>query len=171
MYWCMCDADGLNLTLTSTAPSSRSIRLMLGTVEGASGSDESYKLTIDTASNITIVGQTAAGVFYGVQTLISLAYTDGKVPNGTIIDWPRYQHRGQMVDVARNFHSGVSDLKKIINAMAVYKMNRLHLHLGDDEGWRLEIPGLPELTQVYTCTWLVMEFMPVWCIAWVNPSL
>jgi hexosaminidase len=145
----VCDAAGLNLSLTSTAPSSRSIHLSLGTVEGSNGSDEAYKLTIDAQSNITIVGPSAAGVFYGVQTLISLAYTDGKVPTGTITDWPRYQHRGQMVDVARNFHSGVSDIKKIIDAMAMYKMNRLHFHLGDDEGWRLEIPGLPELTQVH----------------------
>ena len=65
-----------------------------------------------------------------------------------MIDWPRFQHRGHMIDVARNFHSNVSDIKKVIDAMAMYKMNRLHFHLGDDEGWRLEIPQLPELTEV-----------------------
>ena len=51
------------------------------------------------------------------------------------------------MDVARNFHS-ISDLKRLMDAMAMYKMNMLHLHLSDDEGWRLQIPALPELTSV-----------------------
>jgi len=54
------------------------------------------------------------------------------------------------VDVARNFHSNVTAMKKLLDVMATYKLNRLHLHLSDDEAWRLEMPGLPELTEVYS---------------------
>jgi len=141
----------LNLTVVQPeqAPTSNTVYLFLGSVNNPVNSDESYLLTINTvASNITIVGVSSAGVFYGIQTLISLSYPDGMVPDGTVIDWPRFQHRGHMIDVARNFHSRVGDVKKAIDAMATYKMNRLHFHLGDDEGWRLEIPSLPELTEV-----------------------
>ena len=64
-----------------------------------------------------------------------------------INDAPRYEHRGVMVDVARNFHS-TTEILKLIDVLATYKLNKLHLHLADDEGWRLQIPGLDELTQV-----------------------
>ena len=62
-----------------------------------------------------------------------------------IKDAPRYGYRGVMVDVSRNFH-GKKSILKLMDAMAMYKMNKIHLHLSDDEGWRLEIPGLEELT-------------------------
>ena len=65
----------------------------------------------------------------------------------SIQDAPRFDYRGVMVDVARNFHSKDAILATL-DQMAAYKMNKLHLHLTDDEGWRLEIPGLPELTEV-----------------------
>ena len=71
------------------------------------------------------------------------------VPDATIVDEPRYGYRGMHVDVARNFHDKDSILK-LLEAMAMYKINKLHMHLTDDEGWRLEIPGLPELTEVGT---------------------
>jgi len=97
---------------------------------------------------ITVTGRTRTGVFYGVQTLINVAFPDGELPSATVHDWPRFEYRGLHVDVARNFHSDVDRVKTLIDAMATYKLNRLHLHLSDDEGWRLEIPGLPELTEV-----------------------
>lgn len=62
-----------------------------------------------------------------------------------IKDAPRFDYRGMMIDISRNFHEKNSILK-LIDAMAIYKMNKLHLHLSDDEGWRLEIPGVEELT-------------------------
>jgi len=65
-----------------------------------------------------------------------------------VSDAPRYVHRGVMVDVSRNFHTA-SELLKLIDVLAMYKLNRLHLHLADDEGWRLQIPGLDELTEVW----------------------
>ena len=64
-----------------------------------------------------------------------------------IIDRPDFEHRGLFIDIARHFHS-VDDLKTIIQGMAAYKMNRLQLGISNDEGWRLAIPGLPELTDI-----------------------
>ena len=64
-----------------------------------------------------------------------------------IRDSPRFPYRGVMLDVSRNFQSKESMIK-LLSVMSRYKLNVLHLHLTDDEGWRLEIPGLPELTQV-----------------------
>jgi len=59
----------------------------------------------------------------------------------------RFVHRGFHIDVCRNFHS-ISDLEKLLDVMSQYKLNVLHLHMGDDEGWRLQIPDLPQLTDV-----------------------
>ena len=64
-----------------------------------------------------------------------------------IQDAARYEHRGVMIDVARNFHT-TTEILKLIDILAMYKLNKLHLHLADDEGWRLQIPGLEELTEV-----------------------
>ena len=65
-------------------------------------------------------------------------------------DAPRFEHRGVMIDVARNFHS-TTQMLKLIDTLAMYKLNKLHFHLADDEGWRLQIPGLEELTEVISC--------------------
>ena len=64
-----------------------------------------------------------------------------------ITDRPRYRYRSIMIDIARNFR-GPAYLRRLLDQMAAYKLNVLHLHLTDDEGWRLEIAGLPELTEV-----------------------
>ena len=63
------------------------------------------------------------------------------------MDFPRYHYRGMHIDVARNFHHK-DDILRHLEAMATYKLNKFHFHLTDDEGWRLEIPELPELTEV-----------------------
>lgn len=70
-----------------------------------------------------------------------------QLPLVSVKDAPRFAYRGVMVDVARNFHSKQAILATL-DQMAAYKMNKLHLHLTDDEGWRIEIPGLPELTDI-----------------------
>lgn len=124
-----------------------------------SGSDiisnkEGYRLDI-TSQTITITGQDKPGVFYGVQSLKALippSYLrvpadEILLPTITINDAPRYAYRGQHLDVARNFQP-VEEIKKILRVMAFYKLNKMHFHLTDDEGWRLEIPDLPELTEV-----------------------
>ena len=107
----------------------------------------SYKLFI-TKESVSIVGVDASGVFNALQSLASL-YTLHKsiLPVVEIEDEPHYAFRGMLVDVARNFHSKAFILS-LLDQMAAYKLNKLHLHLGDDEGWRLEIPSLPELTEI-----------------------
>lgn len=108
--------------------------------------NEAYLLTIPKEGNITITGSDKAGVFYGIQALISLT-KNNKAPVCYIEDAPRYSYRGMHMDVSRNFHSK-EQILKLLDVMAMYKMNKFHFHLTDDEGWRLEIPGLPELTEV-----------------------
>ncbi len=107
----------------------------------------SYQLNVSNKS-IHIIGVDSNGVFNGLQSLASL-YTVGRqiLPVVNIEDEPHYSFRGMLVDVARNFHSKEFILS-LLEQMAAYKLNKLHLHLGDDEGWRLEIPSLPELTEV-----------------------
>ncbi|MCM1310908.1 MAG: family 20 glycosylhydrolase [Bacteroides sp.] len=116
---------------------------------------EGYNLDI-TANGITIAASTDAGFFYAFQTLKKLAganvaigvYAPGEysLPLVSIEDEPRYQWRGLEIDVARHFFD-VDEIKKMIDIMAVYKMNRLHWHLTDDQGWRFEMPNYPKLTQ------------------------
>jgi hexosaminidase len=106
-----------------------------------------YRLSI-TPAGVSIDAFDAAGLYYGVQTLFSLTPAGGgSVPALTIEDAPRYTHRGMMVDLARNFRHP-DTLRRLIDQMSAYKLNRLHLHLSDDEGWRIQIPGLPELTDI-----------------------
>lgn len=107
----------------------------------------SYRLTV-TDKEITIVGVDGNGVFNGLQSLASLVTVgESRIPMIVVDDEPHFAFRGMLVDVARNFHSKEFILK-LLDQMAAYKLNKLHLHLGDDEGWRLEIPSLPELTNI-----------------------
>ena len=130
---------------------SSTVTLRVGTVEGQS-SPEAYELTVD-ASGIRIVGNSNAGVFYGLQSLRSLlpaspARGAGIVlPALRVVDAPRFGYRGLHLDVARNFQPKAA-VRRIIDLMGRHKLNALHFHVTDDEGWRLEIPGLPELTEV-----------------------
>jgi len=112
--------------------------------------DEAYIVTAVT-DVVDVVGQSPAGVFYGVQTLLSLLTADKtsgrRLVAGEVADAPRFSYRGLMLDVARNFIAKDVVLRTI-DVMAAYKMNRLHLHLTDDQGWRFDVPDLPELTAV-----------------------
>jgi len=124
-----------------------SIRLNL--LSDTSVHEEWYSLRVDT-DQIVIEGVTPHGVFNGTQTLLSLLkgrQRPDELKCISITDYPDLDYRGFMVDIARNFTS-VSDLKRLIDVMASYKMNVLHFHFADDEGWRLQIPGLEELTEV-----------------------
>lgn len=106
-----------------------------------------YRLTIGPRGAF-VEGYDAAGEYYGVQTLYSLVPEGGgPIPAMLIDDAPRFPHRGMHVDLARNFKHPAT-LRRLIDQMSAYKLNRLHVHLSDDEGWRIEIPGLPELTEV-----------------------
>jgi hexosaminidase len=128
-----------------------SLRLETGAVEGQD-SPEAYELVVDPASGIRIRGNSAAGVFYGLQSMRSLLpiATQAKglaLPALRIVDAPRFGYRGLMLDVARNFQPKTTVLRTL-DIMARYKLNILHFHLTEDEGWRVEIPSLPELTSV-----------------------
>lgn len=118
----------------------------------ASVLSEGYKLTIDD-DLIQIEGADEAGCFYGIQTLrqiLPASMAAGEsfvVPTGTIVDAPEYAYRGAMLDVARHFRP-VEDVKQFIDFIAAYKMNVLHLHLTDDQGWRIEIKSWPKLTEI-----------------------
>ncbi|TRY16105.1 family 20 glycosylhydrolase [Shewanella hanedai] len=108
---------------------------------------EYYQLKID-AQGIEITSHSDIGAFYGLISLAGLIDTEKlTLPYLKIDDQPRYTFRGLHIDVARNFLSKAFILSTL-DQMAAYKLNKLHLHLADDEGWRLEIPGLPELTSV-----------------------
>jgi len=115
---------------------------------------EAYELIIST-NQITINAADGAGIFYGIQSLKTLidpkAYGQKQksisIQNVTVNDQSRFSYRAFMLDVARNFKPK-QEIIKLLDVMSLYKLNVLHFHLTDDEGWRLEIPELPELTAV-----------------------
>lgn len=113
---------------------------------------EAYQLSISD-KGIQLKAGTPTGIFYAIQSLLQIlppkpnlakTYT---LPNLTIEDAPKYEYRGLMLDPARHFLP-VSSIKKYIDLMAFYKLNKLHLHLSDDQGWRIEIDGYPKLKTV-----------------------
>ncbi|OTA18727.1 beta-N-acetylhexosaminidase [Xenorhabdus beddingii] len=107
-----------------------------------------YSLEI-TTKGAQVVAFDQSGVFYGLQSLFSLLPANGtpRMATLTVKDAPRFEYRGVSLDVGRNFHSKAAVLR-LLDQMSHYKLNKFHFHLSDDEGWRLEIPGLPELTEV-----------------------
>ncbi|UQX01271.1 beta-N-acetylhexosaminidase [Streptomyces sp. RerS4] len=122
------------------------IRLLLD--EGARDlGAEGYRLRT-TASGITLTARTPAGLFHAGQTLRQLLPVrgTGRVPGGTVTDAPRFAYRGAMVDVARHYFP-VEQVKRYVDQLAQYKINKLHLHLTDDQGWRLAIDSWPRLAQ------------------------
>lgn len=111
---------------------------------------DAYQLSV-TKDGVTIEGDTYAGTFHGIQTLLQLLPTDQKspasdlaVPFVTVSDYPRFGYRGMHLDVARHFFP-VSFVKRFIDYLALHKMNYFHWHLTDDQGWRIEIKKYPEL--------------------------
>jgi hexosaminidase len=111
------------------------------------GSSESSRLRID-AGRVLLEAPDAAGLFYGTQTLVQLLERDGaggwRLPGVEIDDAPRFAHRGMMLDVARHFFP-VEVVERLIDRIATLKLNVLHLHLSDDQGWRLALDSRPEL--------------------------
>lgn len=113
--------------------------------------EQGYELTIE-KNLINIVGSDPAGCFFGVQTLLQTLPVKGNgeklyVPTGMVSDHPEFGYRGAMLDVARHFFN-VEEVKQFIDFLAMYKMNYLHLHLSDDQGWRIEIKSWPKLTEI-----------------------
>lgn len=133
------------------------IKLIINDTEDAILGNEGYHLNVG-LKQIVIRANKPAGIFYGVQTLLQLLPKEIEskeeiesikwtAPCVEITDYPRLGWRGLMFDVARHFFTK-EEVKQYIDAMVRYKYNILHLHLSDDEGWRIEIKGLPKLTEV-----------------------
>ena len=104
-----------------------------------------YRITLD--GDVKVEAADPDGAYYASVTLDNIRRNAGgkPVPSAVVEDWPDLPYRGLMLDVSRNFTSK-ENLLKLIDLLAHYKVNRLHLHFGDDEGWRVEMDGLPELT-------------------------
>jgi hexosaminidase len=107
---------------------------------------EGYELLVE-PDGVAIIAATSHGLWNGGRTLAQLVADGAPVPALHIVDSPRFAWRGVMLDLARHFF-GVDDILRFIDCIADFKLNRLHLHLTDDQGWRLEIPGWPTLTEV-----------------------
>lgn len=142
-------------TAKTTASGPASINLVLTKAADTTLGKEGYHLTV-TTKQVTITANKPAGLFYGVQTLLQLlpkeieSTTKVKnvqwlIPGVDITDYPRFGWRGLMLDVSRHFFTK-QQVKDFIDQMVKYKYNLLHMHLTDDEGWRIEIKSLPRLT-------------------------
>ncbi|PWG80115.1 beta-N-acetylhexosaminidase [Pararcticibacter amylolyticus] len=136
--------------LKSRVEKSGAVGVHLSIKKDGNQTSGSYSLSVD-KKGVRIRGNDAAGVFYGVQTLIQLLpsakSTSLSVPFVTVNDAPRFSYRGMHLDVARHFFP-VSFVKKYIDYLALHKFNYFHWHLTDDQGWRIEIKKYPKLTQV-----------------------
>ena len=129
---------GLNLYIVDRAE--------IGGAAAYDNFDEGYELSVCSSGSVDIKATTAAGLYYGLQTLSQLCQgCGGKLPMLYICDAPRFEYRGVLIDISRHFRS-VDFLKRQIDIMAELKMNRLHLHLTDAAGWRIEVESYPRLT-------------------------
>jgi len=148
---------GIPVTVKNTSAATSTIKLLLSKKADTVIGKEGYHLSV-TPKNITIQANEPAGLFYGVQTLVQLFPKEiesavpvknikWNAPCVSITDYPRFGWRGLMFDVARHFFAK-EQVEQYIDQMVRYKYNLLHLHLTDDEGWRIEIKGLPKLTEV-----------------------
>lgn len=139
--------------ISSNTSQKNSIVLSVKKYITTSQQPEGYHLEVSDNS-ITIQGNSYAGVFYGIQTLIQLlpaqALDNMAIPCVTIEDYPRFAYRGLHLDVARHFFP-VSFVKEYIDFIALHKMNTFHWHLTDDQGWRIEIKQYPKLTEIGSC--------------------
>lgn len=149
-------AAGRKILMSKASPDA-TIRLQLNKATDNAIGAEGYRLSV-TPKTITIRANKPAGLFYGVQTLLQLfpkeiesatpvSNVQWTAPAVEIMDYPRFGWRGLMFDVARHFFTK-DEVKQFIDDMVRYKYNILHMHLTDDEGWRLEIKGLPKLTEI-----------------------
>ena len=138
------EKTGIELTVTDV-PADNAITLAIAQVENPEG----YKLTVDN-KGVNISG-TAAGVFYGIQTLRKAIPAEicssVSLPAVEINDYPRFSYRGAHFDVSRHFFN-TEEVKRFIDMLALHNINRLHWHITDDQGWRIEIKKYPKLAEV-----------------------
>lgn len=149
------DLSGYSLQIEAGTAGRNIIHLSLDSLT-ISPSSEAYQINSSQAE-LNLLANGPAGMFYAVQTirqLLPVEIGEGQpkdtllaIGAGTITDYPRYGYRGSMLDVARHFFD-VETIKRYIDYLAAYKMNILHLHLSDDQGWRIEIKSWPKLTEI-----------------------
>ncbi len=155
-------STGFPLVVTSSVADSvrGNIHLRLA-ADRASLGEEGYDLTV-TSGSVSLVANRPAGLFRGIQTVrqllpsdveseMGVARYDWRIPALSIVDQPRFAWRGAMLDVARHFFT-VREVEQYIDLLALYKLNVLHLHLSDDQGWRIEIKSRPKLTAIGAST-------------------
>src|SRR4051812_20789324 len=146
----------LTVSEAGASGAANTIDLRLGGDAVALG-DEGYNLTVTPAS-VQLVANTPAGLFRGVQTIRQLLPTaieseigsdrsTWTIPAVSIVDRPRFAWRGAMLDVSRHFFT-VKEVEEYIDLLSLYKLNTLHLHLSDDQGWRIQINSRPKLTEI-----------------------
>lgn len=143
-----------NQFYTGSITSSEDGDITLEFIDSPTSVNGEYALDVK-SDGITISAASKEGILNGISSLAQMIHPDDyaspdneiEFPLTRIEDLPGYQYRGIMLDVSRNFHH-VDDVKRLLDLMAFYKLNKLHFHLTDDEGWRIEIAGLPELTSV-----------------------
>ncbi|NPA46136.1 MAG: family 20 glycosylhydrolase [Chlorobi bacterium] len=138
-----------NIRYPDTCPSDNYIVIRKAPVEDTDNSS-AYHIKIR-RKKILLEAPNEKGIFYGLQTLGQIiagrrAINSYYIPAGDIIDWPEYEYRGMMLDVARHFFDE-NQIRYLIDYLARFKINKLHLHLTDDQGWRIEIKSYPELTR------------------------
>ena len=147
---------GFPVTVSTASSGPGAIVLRLAGAPATVG-DEGYQLSI-TSDSIRLVANRPAGLFHGIQTIRQLLPVQiesemgvdrntWEVPAQTITDWPRFAWRGAMLDVARHFFT-VREVEQYIDLLALYKLNVLHLHLSDDQGWRIQLNSRPRLTEL-----------------------
>lgn len=150
-------ATGYDISVSGSGETAEAGSISLALAEDAELGPEGYVLSVE-EDGVKITANSPVGIYWGVQTFRQLlperieaneAVTDveWEVATGTIRDYPQYAWRGAMLDVARHFF-GVEDVKRYIDLISLYKMNTLHLHLSDDQGWRIEIKSWPNLTKI-----------------------
>ena len=149
-------ATGFALAVEISEEVSKSNGIFLTLSSDNNFGDEGYKLNIS-EKNITLLAKNIAGLFNGIQTIKQLLPPSiesnkiekgpWEIATGEIVDSPEYGYRGAMLDVSRHFFD-VKDVKRFIDLISTYKMNVLHLHLSDDQGWRIEIKSWPKLTTI-----------------------
>src|SRR6266404_7461042 len=148
---------GYKIPVVNKTTGGSPIRLVLLTAADKTLGTEGYKLSV-TPNAVTLSANKAAGLFYGVQTILQLLPVEieskkleknitWSIPAVEITDYPRFGWRGLMFDVSRHFFTK-EEVKDFIDDMVKYKYNLLHLHLTDDQGWRIEIKTFPKLTSV-----------------------
>jgi len=148
---------GATVTVKNSLTAPATIKLLLYKIQDTTLGKEGYHLWVS-KTGVVIRANEPAGLFHGVQTLVQLLPKEIEsadvvphvlwaLPYAEITDYPRFAWRGLMLDVSRHFFTK-EEVKQYIDQMARYKFNLLHMHLTDDEGWRIEIKSLPRLTTV-----------------------